>query len=366
MKNFLKFVSVITLAFMLTACYPTGERSAESGDVDSVWAEAAKIENLDLKLALPQDCPSELPEVTAAVKRWDGETVLEALCGGKTVVSRKEYQSDFYPDESRVVFMFDDGAYMFFEPSRIGYDGLGADEYYYKFFFGKYETYYNARDIVYSSELEGFDKADALKRVTDITDKLDIKNLGEPIIFGITMESANSFFLGEKNEREAYNDGEFEYSEWTKDDEAYYITFPLEYNEIPVEINEVSVPGHSSTGSFVKAVVTKNGVLYFECEGITDAGYKNGENIKLGYGATDILSRIVSEYSQKVLTGKVEYYNCELTYAPVDKPSENEWTLAPVWRFDYAASFSSVDISGRKHDFYSAETGNRIAYEWQN
>lgn len=369
MKRISKYALAAALIFMLTGCFPTGERSAErsNDDNDSVWAEAAKIDNFALSLTLPQDYPSELPEITAAVKRWDKDTVINALCNGKTIISEKEYKSDRYPEEKRTVLLIDDeGSYISFEPESIGcYCAAQNDKYHYKYLFSTYEVYYDNPDISYVSELEGFSKDNAVKRVRELAEKLGITNLGEANVFGVTAESANDFF---DKEQEYNND----YTEWTKEDEAYFITFPLTYEEIPLETVRVAVPGYSYDGSYIKAIVTKNDIIDFSCAGITEPEYVIGDAVKINFSAEDILSKIVSAYSQRVLTDKLEFYNCELTYAPVDKLSNNDWVFAPIWRFDYALSGEyeidnkKIELSARYSEMYSAETGNRIAYEWQN
>ena len=258
---------------------------------------------------------------------------------------------------------FEDNSHVFFEPERLGFtDSKSNDEYYYQLFFSTYEVYYDQSGVLYTDELEGFSKAEAVRRVRELAGELGITHLAEPIVFGVTAESANNYFIKEK---QYYDDDNFEYTEWTKNDEAYFITFPLLYNGIPSETNEVSVPEHSYHGSYIKAIVTPNKVVYFSGEEITTSEYITGKFIEINFEASDILKKIVSDYSQRVLPDEIEFYNCELTYAPIDK-SDDKWILAPAWRFDYAITSTDVGASGRLQEFYNAETGNRIAFEWQN
>ena len=243
--------------------------------------------------------------------RWNKDTVLGAFQGDKTITSEKEYSSDRYPQEKRTFFEFDDDSYVSFEAERLSYNNKKTnDEYSYQFFFSNLETFYENRDCSYVSELESFSEADAVKRVRELAKKLGITHLAEPIVYGLTAEEANKYFLAEK---QFYNSDDYEYTEWESVNEVYFITFPLLFNGVPTETNSVSVPGSSSDGSYVKAIVTQNSITYLSCEGITMPEYAVGKSVKVNFNAEDILSKIVSAYSQIVLSDNVEFYDCELT-----------------------------------------------------
>lgn len=374
MKKFFKYILLIMIAIFITGCFPTGENSAVSDDrtSDNIFADAEKIDNFSLSLTLPRDCPSELNQITASAMRWNKDTVLGAFQGDKTITSEKEYSSDRYPQEKRTFFEFDDDSYVSFEAERLSYNNKKTnDEYSYRFFFSNLELFYENRDCSYVSELESFSKADAVKRVRELAKKLGITHLAEPTVYGLTAEEANKYFLAEK---QFYNSDDYEYTEWESVNEVYFITFPLLFNGVPTETNSVSVPGSSSDGSYVKAIVTQNSITYLSCEGITMPEYAVGKSVKVNFNAEDILSKIVSAYSQIVLSDNVEFYDCELTYAPIEKLPNGEIVLAPVWRFDYALSSviydesldKNLEYSARYNEIYNVETGNRIAFEWQH
>lgn len=360
------FALLLIMAFSVTGCYPTGQRSEAIGD--NIWDEAEKIDNFTLNLTLPENYPSELPEVVVGTMRWDRDTAVGVCSNGKTITFEKDYQGNYYPEENRTVIQFDDESFLFFEASHISVSVPAENDLYkYALLFGTADTYYDTPYVSFESELNGFPEYDAIKQAKSLFEELGITNLAEPIVLGLTAEEANKYLLKEKQDYKEYYDEEYNYNEWTEDDEVYFITFPLLYNEIPTETNDVYVTGASYSGSFAKAVVTKNGIFSFECNGITVPEYTNGENIKICYSPNDILKSIVFEYSQKKLTNEVIFYNCELTYAPAEKVSYDEWRLVPVWRFDYAVVDNVADgESTRYYEVYNAETGNRISFEWQN
>lgn len=374
MKKVFKYIFLlITIIIFFTGCFPTGENSAISDDSKSnnIFSEAEKIDNFSLSLTLPRDCPSELNQITASAMRWNKDTVLGIFQGDKSIASKKEYSSDRYPQEKRTVIVFDDDSYVSFESERLNYNNRKInDEYSYQILFSNLELYYGEPAPSFVSEIEGFPKTDAVKRVKALAEKLGITHLAEPIIYGVNADSANEYFL----EQQQYYESNSEYTKWKITDGAYFITFPLLYNGVASEINAVSVPDSSYDGSYVKAIVTQNSITYLSCEGITMPEYAVGKLVKVNFSAEDILSKIVSTYSKIILPKNVEFYDCELTYAPIEKLSNGESILAPVWRFDYALSSvthdeildKNLEHSSRYNEIYSAETGNRIAFEWQH
>lgn len=373
------FFLSIALTFTLTGCYPTSKRSVSdaAASIDDVMSLADETENFTLSLTLPESYPPELPKITTTVKRWDKETVYDALSGGKPIIREEESPSDAYPDEKlSVLFLDERNSAIYFEPGRMGYHAPLEGTINYSIFFSCLDLYYVDPFISYVSELESFSKEEAVQRVRDEAEKLGIANLGEPTVFGVTAESANEYHLNEKREAEFFGET-YDYITWTRDDEAYFITFPFVYEGVQRDTNDVFVPEfYYDCSSSVKAIVTKNEIIDLECRGITMPEYTVGEPVKINYSAKDILSAIVSDYSQIKLPVEVEFYNCELLYAPVEK-NGNEWVLSPVWVFDYCmygdvyndyfdTVFDELPRNAtRNAEIYNAETGKRIAYEQQ-
>lgn len=96
MKSFYKKILPIALAIMLTGCFPSERRNTLTEGFDFV-EETEKIDNFSLSLSLPQNCPKELPEITATAMRWDKDAILNVFQGSKTIILDKEYDSDRYP-----------------------------------------------------------------------------------------------------------------------------------------------------------------------------------------------------------------------------------------------------------------------------
>ena len=385
MKNIFKSTLPIALAIVLTGCGTAVKRASIDNTVtdepvtegtltDEPVNKAKTVENLTQGPNQPEDSVPEIPKITAAVQRWDKDTIYDIIGEGQPFSSEEEYPSDRYPDEMRTVWFYDERyAYLHAEPESVGYhapdNGAG-----HRYFFSCHDLYYSEPTVTYSDELEGFSKEDAIQRAREAAEKLGITNIGEPSVFAITAESANAHYRYEKRLHElSENMGDYEYVPWTKDDEAYYLTFPLVYEGIPVETSGVAVKGYSFDGSFVKVIVTKDEIVDLDCWGITTPEYEIGEPVKINFSAEDILNKVASEPPKNVVFDKMEYYNCELVYAPVDKPDNNEWVFAPVWRLDYGITREYDSIVYNKPlewevhytAIYNAETGERIAFGWE-
>lgn len=358
---------------MLSGCFPAGT-SVPTSDTSTgeIWAEAEKIENFSLTLTLPREYPEELPEITAAVMRWDEKTVLDNLQDGREILSTEESPSYGFPDEKMKVYVFfeDDGGgdYVGFEPGRVSDRRLTSRGNMHNSIMS-YLTKAETDKLTTVDELDGFTKADAVNSVKDLARGLGITHLGEPDVFALTAEEVNRYLYEESRLAESETGAAPPYTEWTKNDEAYFITFPLVYDGIQVAACDVAVTGvtdNFTNGSKIDAIVTRDGILDFKCDGITSPDYEMGKATAINFGAADILSKIVSDYSNRSLMNEYEFYDCELVYGPIRKLDDGRWVYAPMWRFDYTEKTPYEPEKIRHQLIYNAETGNEIALEWNN
>lgn len=351
---------------------------ASSGESD-VINTPAQTENTS---TLWNGHPSELPQVTTALMRFDPDQVYDVLANGDTYLYTKDIPDERYTGEAVTIWMYDAGgeALLFLNcgVGRVRYTEQSDIQRY--IFLSADPLYYSDPDIKHVDTLDGFSKEDAIQRVRDTAAKLGITNLGEPSVFAMNAENANSYFQYEKqlHEMGAEYKSDYDYVPWTKDDEAYYLTFPLMYGEtpVPVETTRVAlqkeVEGWGFDGAYVKAIVTKDKIVCFEGDNITASEYIyiSGEPVKINFGKEDVLNKAKNDISANVpFSTKTEICGCELVYGPVDKLNNNEWVYAPMWRVDYADYRSWEDPvsewAARYIVFYSAETGERIKFDWE-
>ena len=361
-----------------------GNRQLDTSPADSDFTSSPADSDLTSSSAESENgsiswtkIPSELPIITAdIVMGWDADLIYDVLGNGKPVLSIEEHPDEIHPDETRTVWLYDKHGepYLFFGtgPERFYFNG--QTDINYTIFSSSDEIYYYDPIVKHSDALDGFSEEDAIERVRDAAEKLGITNLGKPSVFAMTAEDANAYF---ENYDKLYGEGtgDYDYTPWTKDDEAYFLTFPFMFEGIPISTTDVWVDGYyHQTGAFVKAIVTKDEIVCLEGWGITSpTEYTLGETVKINYSADDILNEFNTNRPVAPFGKKVEFRNCELVYAPIEKPDNNKWVYAPAWRVNYAVYRDTLNYRGetiefvdREYAIYSAETGERIMHEWDN
>lgn len=373
MKNILKLVLIIALAGVLSGCYPTTRRASKGGArIDEIMSVAEKIDNFSVSLTLPESYPLELPKIKTTGLRFDKNTIFDTFISGESV-ELEEQQSDTYPNEIRYWCSFneEEKSFLVFEPEELFYNSSRSQELHYNNLSSYADQFTENELMTYENELNGFSRESAIQRVREVAERFGITNLGEPRVYGISAEAANKYFRNVDAQDEYFGETP-EHMTYTKDDEAYYIKFPQVYEGIPRETSDVNVPEYYyDTCSYVSAIVTKDKILRLDCNGITSPEYKTGENVRINFSAADILQKIVSDHSNIVHTEKINYFNCELVYAP-EKFENGEWTFIPVWKFEYSTDEELnndyyKNVVGKRpmvawitRDYYNANTGNII------
>lgn len=317
---FLTMLSFLS-AIALSGCYPSERRAAKvSAELAEIMSEAEKIDNFSVSLTLPESYPSELPKIKTAGFFFNEETVFDTLLAEEPFeVLRREIPDDEpYAGETSTNCRLDEGdeAYLFFKPELVDYHSVRHVKLAYWRLISDANHFKYQDEIKYVSELEGFSSEDAILRVRETAEKLGIKHLGEPEVFGIMAENANKYFSN-NDARDEYNGKMPEGIRLTSEDEAYYLVFPLVYDNIPRATINVRISGYYyHTDSYIKAIVTKDEIVTLECLTITSPEYTTVESIPIKFSAEDILRTIVSDHANIVHSEAVEYYNCKLVYVP--------------------------------------------------
>lgn len=321
---------------------------------------------------------AQLPKITAAIMSWDNDLVYGVL-GDNYTFNVEERPDDYYPGHTKTLWCDTDEngverLYLANSPTDIYYHSPknGLD---YISYFSHHEVCYNDPDIKFSDELDGFTKEDAIRRAKGTAEKLGITNLGEPTVFALTAEESNAY-----TEREIEKFGRDELKEgpyipWTKDDEAYFITFPLMYGETPAVPDQIAMKkstGEGIKGSFhgayVKVAVTKDKIVAFDAKGITKPEYTVGEPVNINFTKDDILKKVTADNPYRDPSGPETFYGCELVYVPVEI-TDTGYVYAPAWKVDYGCNWTYNDPEtgesvylGEAHRtaIYSAETGERV------
>lgn len=357
-KHIRLLLSFLLCAAMLTGCYPDGTvRNDVYGNADMSEIEEIVdgIENLELDLKLPATPSEDIYLLQVEYRRWDNDKLQEMFLEGKTVTESYEYESDYFSEEFRYVYMTDDEYLLIFESGRLSNWSTSEKDKMKRWVESWFNSSYNL-DVLFTDEnVSSFSRADAQKAVDGMFDKLGITNPAEPYVYAITVEGINALFplLG-------YEDTASE------DDEVYVFEYPLECEGIPVVMFPVFMPGKTAgeydyfIGAHISTVVDREGRIEFSGNGIISAEYEKGEKAEINFSAADALKLIISEYSGGYLRETVTFYDCRLVYVPVKKEGEYSYTLSPMWQIDYYTDFDG--ILHVEHEYVNAVTGNKLTW----
>lgn len=329
------------ISVMLSGCFPTGEVSVPDSAPEIV-------EGITINAELPDNTPESAPQLTLRMREWDHDKLTEMLLDGKEI-SRDNSKFDDQDGVMNYRYHTSDGGWLFFQDGHIDYRSLYPSDQV------SVSSYYGTTDmkaLFPDEELEDFPKEDALKRVYEIIDKIELgrEHLGEPQIYACTAEYANK--LSSYIVR----------SEWTKDDEMYYIRIPVVYNGIPIIDRMFAVMGSSysfSNGAYVDAVVIRTGVISFRCSSIFDEIKEQGDDIPIKFSAEDAMNQFKNFFSEREFE-PLTVVGCTLTYMPTSANSWQEYSFAPAWRIEYYTNPKDGMRPAPKRHIYNANTGVRI------
>ena len=321
---------------------------------------------------------ASLPRITTEIMCWDDDLVYDVLADNYPFY--KEQRADqFYPNLTVTLWSMvgEDGVdrlYLDNAPSRIYYHS--TDNLDYLTFFNFHDARYNNPNLKYSDVLDGFTKENAIQRAKETAEKFGITNLGTPEVFALKAEDANAYseYCIKKFGRDELKEGP--YVPWTKDDEAYFIKFPLMFGETPLVSNQTAVykttMAHDSRTSFlaaeVRVIVTKDKIVAFDAKEIFKPEYTVGESVNINFSKDDIIKKAIAENRHNDPSGVETVYSCELVYTPVEATATG-FVFAPAWQVNYGTNFNYDDSEtgetvwgGEVHRtvVYNAETGEFI------
>ena len=351
-KSLKKFFILMGLSLVLTGCYPTGDADidlssekpvgssskAQIGNVSTSSAQApsepsAKYESEQfyVDLNFPTDVPLQASEIELKPRYWDNDKLREVFIGDKEITSETDYQSDGFPDEKRFVVYFGNNMRLIYEPMNIScecQDDISSVQ-------SSIASSIDAKwtDSFPNEELRSFSKSDALARVQNIIDKLEITNVGEPVICSVTAEKGNELISRKTSIDKDGN--EYILPKLNDEDEFYFITFPLVYNNIELSqhLRMNADLKKSHTPSYIKAVVTKNAIAEFTCSRIYASEFKAGEIISINCGAKDAVNALIKHYTDTFQMSSATLLGCKLVYITKDVLDGQCRVFTPVWQF---------------------------------
>lgn len=357
MKKFL-MVMMVVCALLLSGCFPTGEKNAEKAQYSEIIATAEEINNFSIAdLKLPDSYPEALPKISVMLREWDSN-VSYIVSGGTTIIETNEYPSSNVNGDSYVVDMFDNNYFVTHEAGKIYYGRFYPNNDYtdeeliastqhsiYSYIMTTYSD-----DLLNVSELDDFGREKALKRLQTIFAELDITCFGEPLIYTVTAEYANSL----------END-----SKLSAADEFYCIVYPIYFENIPLIYDaQIGIEGSDYPFSFsnrAEAIVSKNRIVELDMDYICDNEYEKIEDVQISVSPEDALNVIVSAYKNRKLDCETVFNSCKLVYIPVETDGKYSFTYSPAWEFvGYIKhDYGNVVSLDKTAEIVYADTGRR-------
>lgn len=333
-KTIKAVLSSAIFTVMLSGCFPTGEVSMPESAPNNV-------EGVTIDISIPEQTWESAPEITLRQREWDNEKLISTFLEGGTIT----YENSFETVREVMCYIYrtDDGRSLRIETGRLSYEAKWDSE---KNSLNSYYTADYMPELFPDETLDGFSREEALERVYEIINKAEIKDLGEPEIYAVTAERVN--------ELRTIN------TKWTKDDELYYIRFPVIYNDIPVFncMSAAPIPGTYLVfeGSYVETAISKSEIVFFNCTTVFGEIQKTGNDIQIKYSAENVLDQVKLYFSEREHE-PLTVIGCTLTYMPSAANGFREFSFKPAWCVKY---IEGKELSIPKSLIYDANTGAGI------
>lgn len=355
-KKIMIAAAVIILISLLSGCYPSGKESApnesssaenigvysstDSGAPDDGEQTVVFPEDLSFEIEPPENIPTELPEITLTLKRWNKADIERIFLDGKEIEEERVSDCDFFPDEKMYVYDTQDQLRVVFEPGRVSFNDKGAlgGEF-------KYGTVRHLGDKLYASDedLSAFSQEDARSRVEAVLQKLEISNYGEPIIVPITADFANEAMAS----RDGWYGDDFQYTPWTADEEIYVMYYPLVYEGVELAQNNFPFENKewAAGGTKITAVVSKNKIVTIEALDVYSESYNSSDKVGINYDFKSALNELKKYYSNLVSQHPTTFTKSKPVYVPYDFIDYSTIICKPAWEFAGYSDWSEVSSS---------------------
>ncbi len=364
----IKYIFAITLSLLLTGCYPTGEFQSNSSAA-SQNNSAFQSEKFSISANLPTDVPKSLPIVKVDFKKFDNKKMIDLLLNGETITEMKENEqgTSRYETNNYSLVVNNSAGILSFEV----HDNKSRSQSFYLSWLcaGKYIPIEFPNSM---RELDNFPVSEALSRAKELTNAMDLKNLGEPVIYSVNADDVNAFIISENNkqnsgksENNSSNLFDINFAEMdnnlSSEDSFYYITFPSEINGIEISDGEREWNGagfhHNSN---VNIVIAKNRVVSLECNFL----YENVQiinNIQINTDARTAAAKLAEFHDLKKSENYYEFNQCNIRYITSEYEYEKGYIVfSPVWQFSGWCDDKASGYSRKTNEFVDTKTGAMI------
>lgn len=258
----------------------------------------------------------------------------ELFAQGEHIVEVEEQ-----PDQYRYVYSdnstFVDGRYRICyntqQNEKIGYE---------RYINGNKQGLWTDKESAFPlEELEDFSYSEAIEQVQTLCSSLGVV-LSEdvPEVYVMDVQHMTKLMLQsdtlhyDKTKKQYSKENQGEEITWTKDDEVYYMIFQINMQELPLTEKGFDMDSNFAAGSEVIAAVGRNGIQYFQAEGLYNI-IKTEElegSICSAAEAKEVM-KSNCQYTDGFATRTVS--EMKLVYVPMrmEGTSLNTYTVRPCW-----------------------------------
>lgn len=340
---------------------------SSSNVTESRTAEPTAMINVNC--AIPDSAPAQAALLKTSPLWFEDGLPEQLLLNDVPNILKERRVDEKFPDKEEPIYICPEDKLLV-----MGYNGNGGgdisfwyhDDYMYGSLRNIFDVYDVAREVFTDKVLNGFTPEDAISRATTLLKQLGITNLGTPEVWAIKADKANEV-LGR---REWHNkDGsKTEWKQWTEDDEVYYLTFPVEFNGIPVAFSGSMSGGctkhgfdseYYSDGTEVKVTVTKDRIVDIEGWPLPSADAETIGTVDINISAQQALDILTASHDAEDFPYAINVNECSLVYVITERNLDtSEHILRPMWRFEMSSESDHSDYgSVRRTEYVDAETG---------
>lgn len=323
---------------------------------------------INVKCAIPNSAPAQAALLKTSPFWFEDGLPEKLLLNGVDHILEERRVDENFPDKEEPIYICPEDQLLV-----MGYNGNGGGDLYFNhhddYMYGTLRSYFDcynvAEEIFNDKTLNGFTPEDAVSRATTLLEQLGITNLGTPEVWAVKAEKANEEL--NKTEWENKDGTPAEWKQWTEDDEVYYLTFPVEFNGIPVAFTG-SMSGsctqhgfdseYFTDGTYIEVTVTKDSILDVRTRNLPSADAETVGTVNINVSAQQALDILTECHSAVDFPFAINVNECSLVYVITERNLDtSEYILRPMWKFEMSYENEYSDYSVRMTEYVDAETG---------
>ena len=322
---------------------------------------------INVKCTIPDNAPAQAALLKTTPLWFEDGLPEQLLLNGIDHILYERRVDENFPDKEMPVYLCPDDKLLL-----MCYNGNGGDisfrfhdDHMYGTLRNIFDVYDVAREIFTDKTLNGFTPEDAISRAAKLLEQLGITNLGTPAVWAIKAVKANEV-LG-REEWQNKDGTPTEWKQWTEDDEVYYLTFPVEFNGIPIAFTGSMSGGctqhgydseYGTDGTYIQVTVTKDSIVEVHGYPLPSADAETIGTADINVSAQQALDILTEHHSAADFPSALNVNECSLVYVMIDRDfDKGEFILRPMWRFEMSFESEYSDYSVRMTEYVDAETG---------